>query len=97
MARKPRKNPIDPNDEAALQERDFRVTEALAKQLRRWASDIQELRYEIGTLTTLIEKTKEVVRKERWYELPDLLDDGVLNEDDIESLCEVSPIDLDVE
>lgn len=69
--------------ELALQDRDDRVADTLAKHLRRLDEEARELRGQAADLEREAYRIRAAVRKANWFDLP-----GVLAADDIESLCE---------
>lgn len=76
-------------EEARLQKRDDCTLAKLTNALDIAAEEIREARNTIEEKTEEIRRVREAVREGRWYELR-----SYLSEATIESLCDVSPVDL---
>jgi len=75
--------------EAQLDERDERVRDELLNLIKYQTNLAEEKRREANELERSVRLLRQHVKEEKWYEL-----EGALEDDDIESLSEVSPKDL---
>lgn len=76
-------------DEAALQERDERCATLIESELAYYTFLELEAEYAAREARRNIRRIEEAVQQEAWYKLR-----NILNSEDIESLCEISPINL---
>lgn len=75
--------------EAALSDRDDRIKQTLLARLAEHEDDAREAKERLESARNRIDLIRSAVQEERWYDLR-----GVLSWDDIESLCNVSPVGL---
>lgn len=78
-----------PEMEEALDRRDVRVARELAQVLNRKQELVRELQEQKRQLERQIYEINAAVKAEKWHALGDVLD-----QEDIESLCEWSPVNL---
>lgn len=82
-------NATPDTDEAALNARDERVARKLREAIEAAREAAREAREQAAAAEATASRIEAAVRSERWYELP-----GVLSNDEIESLCSISPAGL---
>jgi hypothetical protein len=78
-------------EEAWLEARDDRVRAKLEKALNDAYNEAQEAQRLIDEKNNEIRRVRKATREGHWYDLR-----SYLTEAEIESLCEVSPVDLDI-
>lgn len=76
-------------DEAALTARDERIAAQLSGIIKTNEEEIRALRGQIAWLEGQNDRIEDAARKEKWWRL-----EGTLAAADVESLCNVSPVDL---
>ena len=80
---------INDHDEAALEARDIEAADTIRKTLKRWRDQADECDREAQELRADARRLEVAVGVEAWWTLK-----GILDEETIESLCNVSPKNL---
>ena len=78
-----------PEDQKFLEMRDERIAEILKAAIHGALFEAQDLEEQARTLRKYARQIEESTAGERWYELK-----GILESADIESLSDVSPVNL---
>lgn len=88
MTRRPEPVYEDPTEDE-LAERDERIRQELLSIIKHKLDLAREHREEAAELEAEVRAIQQNVKKEKWYELEDYLEEG-----DVDSLSNVSPADL---
>lgn len=82
-------NTITEQEALTLIARDERVAESISYKVNYQRELAEQMMRDARELLASARRTEQAVREEAWWEL-----EGILDREDIESLCEVSPSDL---
>ena len=82
------KNYAESRDEEKLQERDVRVSKSISYGLQYKRDLAEQMRRDAAELEKQARRIESAVLAGRWWEL-----EGLLEQDDIESLCQCEPCD----